>query len=212
MNKLRVGVRKGMMPWGRERMAEACYECARNELAKEHPDRCKALWHLDCAINLAPTFQEAIDLKEQLTGQEVTAIDHGYVRTFITKQIMAERLNPPVYTNPPRVVPITPTTQPMSAVPAHPATQPVANVAFTSSTTQPSTQPTSQPSTFVEAAEAPEAPATQPTTLVETPTSQPSAVAETPSSQPSAVVGVPATTQPSTVEVSPELIEEMDEK
>src|SRR5256885_16610203 len=104
-----------MMPWGRERMAEACYECARAELAKEHPDRCKALWHLDCAINLAPTFHEAMQLKEEITGKEVTVIDHSVVRSFVTKQIMAERANPPASMTPPRVVPITPTTQSTSA-------------------------------------------------------------------------------------------------
>jgi hypothetical protein len=198
MEKLRIGVRKGMMPWGRERMAEACYECAVSEMAKEHPDRCKALWHLDCALHLAPTFHEAMAMKEQLTGKQVTLIDHSIVRRFVTDQIMAEKANPPANMTPPRVVPITPTTQPMSAAPAHPATQPAVNVAMAPAT-QPSTQPTSQPSTFVDDDEAP---TTEPATIVE---------AETPATQPTVIVGAPATTQPSSVDVTPEMIEEMDE-
>ena len=50
-------------------MAECCYQTAVTEMAKEHPDRCKALWHLDCAINLNPQFLEAINLKEELNGK-----------------------------------------------------------------------------------------------------------------------------------------------
>ena len=45
--KLRVGLRQGMMPFGRERLAEWNYEKARAEMAKSTPDRQKALWHLN---------------------------------------------------------------------------------------------------------------------------------------------------------------------
>ena len=36
--RLRVGMRKGMMPWGRERLAETSYEKAVEELNKPNPD------------------------------------------------------------------------------------------------------------------------------------------------------------------------------
>ena len=68
MEKLRVGVRKGMQPWGRERMAEMYYECATKEMNKARPDRKKAIWYLDAATGLNPTFLEAINLKQELTG------------------------------------------------------------------------------------------------------------------------------------------------
>src|SRR6185369_15714037 len=67
---LRVGVRKGLMPWGRERMAEGWYQSAKKELAKANPNRSAAKFDLDCATNLNPTFSEAIELKEQITGHE----------------------------------------------------------------------------------------------------------------------------------------------
>ncbi|HEX8911133.1 MAG TPA: secretin and TonB N-terminal domain-containing protein, partial [Humisphaera sp.] len=40
--RLRVGMRKGLMPWGRERLAETWYEKAQSELRKDKPDRQKA--------------------------------------------------------------------------------------------------------------------------------------------------------------------------
>ncbi|MGD0387999.1 MAG: hypothetical protein ABSC42_03505 [Tepidisphaeraceae bacterium] len=86
----RVGVRKGMMWFGRERLAETAYENAVAEMAKPKPDVNLALWHLDCAINLNPTFIEAIDLKEKITGVQVTDVDNSTIRSFVRRQIMAE--------------------------------------------------------------------------------------------------------------------------
>jgi|GEM_PF-234972 len=89
--KLRVGVRKGMMPWGRERLAEGEYECALAELKKTNPNNQKALWHLDSAINLNPKFIEAIELKQRITGKEVTTFDNSNVRSFVRDMILADR-------------------------------------------------------------------------------------------------------------------------
>jgi type IV pilus assembly protein PilQ len=90
--KLRVGVRKGMMPWGRERLAEGEYEKALAELNKPNPDNQKALWHLDCATNLNPKFNEAIELKQKITGKVVTASDNSNVRTFVQRMILNDRV------------------------------------------------------------------------------------------------------------------------
>lgn len=89
--KLRVGVRKGMMPWGRERLAESDYEAALAELKKPHPNNQKVLWHLDCATNLNPKFMEAIELKARVSGKEVTAVDNSSIRTFVRDMIMNDR-------------------------------------------------------------------------------------------------------------------------
>lgn len=89
-DKLRVGVRKGMMVTGRERLAEISYEKAQAELAKPNPDRSKALWHLDIATNLNPKFAEAIALKEKLTGVELSTVDNSSVRGFVKRRVMAE--------------------------------------------------------------------------------------------------------------------------
>jgi type IV pilus assembly protein PilQ len=91
LEKLRVGVRRGMMFFGRDRLAETNYDKAVREMNKKNPSRKKALWYLDAAINLNPTFLEAIKMKESLSGKEVTAVDNSNMRTFVKRQIMAER-------------------------------------------------------------------------------------------------------------------------
>jgi hypothetical protein len=91
MEQLRVGVRKGMMPWGRERLAEGEYEKALAELKKDHPNNQKVLWHLDCATNLNPTFLEAMELKQRTTGREVSVSDNSSIRSFVQNAILAER-------------------------------------------------------------------------------------------------------------------------
>ena len=151
MEKLRVGVRKGMQPWGRERMAEVSYEWARDEMDKPNPDRCKALWHLDCALNLNPKFLEAIDLKEQITGKTVTDVDNSIIRKLVLNQVLVDKLNPPATENLPRIVPV-PSTQHVSEVPMEATTQPAVAVG-------PATAPSTRP-TF---AKAQTTPATQPT-------------------------------------------------
>jgi type IV pilus assembly protein PilQ len=88
--KLRVGTRKGMLPYGRERLAESCYESAQNELSKPNPNLDTVRWHLDCATNLNPSFLEAIELKEKMTGKVVTDVDNSSVRSFIRRQLLAE--------------------------------------------------------------------------------------------------------------------------
>ena len=94
VERLRVGTRKGMMPWGRERLAESAYEKAVQELSKPTPDRNKALWHLDCATNLNPKFSEAIELKAQLRGEEVTSVDNSSVKSFVRRAVLMDRSRP----------------------------------------------------------------------------------------------------------------------
>ena len=54
----------------------------------------KALWHLNCATNLNPKFSEAMELRSQITGSEMTATDNSMIRSFVRKQIMNDRANP----------------------------------------------------------------------------------------------------------------------
>lgn len=87
-DKMRIGVRKGMMWFGRERLAEIAYENAVSALNMPRPDVQLAVWHLNCAINLNPHFTEAIDLKEKITGREVTDVDNSAIRNFVREQII----------------------------------------------------------------------------------------------------------------------------
>ncbi len=88
--KLRVGVREGMMFFGRERLADSSYEEAVAEMRKQNPDVNKALWHLDLAIDLNPQFVEAIAMRERLTGQIVTDPDFSSIRSFVRKSILED--------------------------------------------------------------------------------------------------------------------------
>lgn len=89
--RMRVGMRKGLMPWGRERLAEAWYDKAQEELRKETPDRQRALWYLNSATNLNPIFAEAISLKAKVTGAEVSAVDNASVKGLLSRMVMAEK-------------------------------------------------------------------------------------------------------------------------
>lgn len=152
IEKLRAGVRRGLMPIGRERLAESCYECAVAEMAKPHPDTHKALWHLNCATNLNPGFREAINLKERITGKSVTSVDNSSIRSFVQRQILAERAAKSVTAAPAAGAPVAcpnplpvgpaavlsaaqPATKPSSAQASIPATQPIAAAG------KPATQP-----------------------------------------------------------------------
>jgi type IV pilus secretin PilQ/predicted competence protein len=88
--ELRVGVRKGMMFFGRERLAVSAYENATAELAKPHPDRNVALWYLDMAINLNPMFLEAIELREKVSGQRVTDPDNSIIRHYLEDSMLSD--------------------------------------------------------------------------------------------------------------------------
>jgi type IV pilus assembly protein PilQ len=144
--QLRVGARRGMMWFGRERLAESAYESAKREMAKEHPNRSTALWHLDSALNLNPKMLEAIEMKQELTGKEVTTTDGSSVRYYVRKAILEDIASPATR----------PATRPsdvtLSAINpgaiSAPATQPVAAAAPTTQplTTADAGQPTTQPS------------------------------------------------------------------
>jgi type IV pilus assembly protein PilQ len=157
-DKLRTGVRRGMMPWGRERLAESDYEHALADLNKAKPDRKSALWHLDSAINLNPQFSEAIDLKQELTGKEVSSADNSSIRNFVRRVMMAERFDAEATTQPSDDVltptpmtPMTPTTRPAmnensdSTALEGPAVQPVSETAPLVAIAPPATEPTTRP-------------------------------------------------------------------
>jgi hypothetical protein len=88
---------------------------------KPNPNRCLALWHLDCATNLNPQFTEAIDLKQQITGKLVTDVDNSAIRRFVREQIMLDVQNA--------------TTQPPSSQPSSPPPYPPAAPTSASTTT-----------------------------------------------------------------------------
>jgi type IV pilus assembly protein PilQ len=144
--QLRIGARRGMMWFGRERLAESAYESAKREMAKEHPNRKSALWHLDSALNLNPKMLEAIEMKQELTGKEVTGTDGSSVRYYVRKAILEDTASPAATRPSTRPSDVTLSAISHNAEPA-PATQPVAAAPATQPVTtadagHPATQPT----------------------------------------------------------------------
>jgi type IV pilus assembly protein PilQ len=138
--QLRVGVRKGLMPWGRERMAEGWYESAKKEMAKPKPNRGAAKWHLDAAINLNPHFAEAMKLREELSGYELTAADGSTIRGFVRRAILNDVVPSTQPTTAPVIQAEAPATQPFTfgdATAEAPATQPSEEMTAENPTTQP---------------------------------------------------------------------------
>lgn len=88
---LRVGLRQGMMPWGRDRLAEMAYTKARDETKLKYCDRERAMWYLDCATSLNPSFLEALQLKEQVSGKQIIESDGSSIRHFIRDVVTDER-------------------------------------------------------------------------------------------------------------------------
>lgn len=81
--QIRSGVRRGMMFFGRERLAESSYDAAVTEMSKPNPNRARAIWFLNQATNLNPRFIEAVEMKQELTGIELRSVDNGIAKDFI---------------------------------------------------------------------------------------------------------------------------------
>ena len=91
-DQLRVGVRKGMMSWGRQRMAEAEYEKALTEYNSPRAKNQKVLWHANAALNLNPKFTEALELKNKVSGKELAPVDSMGVRGLVRRMIMSDKV------------------------------------------------------------------------------------------------------------------------
>lgn len=67
VERFRIGQRKGMQWWSRERLAETHINWARQALG--NGNRAMALWNVDMALSMSPMLEEAMRLKERLSGQ-----------------------------------------------------------------------------------------------------------------------------------------------
>lgn len=95
IDRLRLGLRREMMWFGRSRLAQTQMRWARQNIAKGR--RARALWDLNMTLSLEPRMSEAIRLKERLTKEAIWAYeprtsDTGYI---IQRMIMSEIGQPP---------------------------------------------------------------------------------------------------------------------
>ena len=69
VQRMQLGNRAGLQPWGRDRIAHLWYSKAQDEVAKGDTE--KALMFIDWALNTNPRLLEAIRLREQLTSKKM---------------------------------------------------------------------------------------------------------------------------------------------
>jgi len=100
VERFRLGQRKGMAWWGRDRLAQSFMRRAREELAAG--DREKALWNVDMALSMQPRMEEGIRLKERLMEQAYWA-DESRISSvrYVIERMMMQELGKPFQ----RVVP-----------------------------------------------------------------------------------------------------------
>ena len=99
--RIRLGLRQGLMWFGRSRLAQAHMRWARQHLARGRERR--ALWDVKLALSLVPRLDEALNLKERLTKRAIWATEPrvSTVSHIIEKMVMqelglpAERIMPP---------------------------------------------------------------------------------------------------------------------
>lgn len=87
--RIRVGMRRGLMWWGRERLAEGHYKSAVK--AHNKGNNGSAVWHCNMALNLNPKLVEALDLKARIQGKDVTAVDSSSIHEFVKRAILHDK-------------------------------------------------------------------------------------------------------------------------
>lgn len=89
IERLRVGVRQGLMWHGRERLAQAQYHRAAKTFAEGDFDR--ALWHVNLALHNQPRFLPAIEMKERILGERAWDHEGTGGRTFLHSVITRKK-------------------------------------------------------------------------------------------------------------------------
>ena len=96
MERFRMGMRRNLQWWGRGRMAVRHFNWAKEHVANGRTRR--AQWDLNMALSLSPAMLEAIQYKEQLTGEAIWANQPrmSSTRWVVQKMVMndlAENVN-----------------------------------------------------------------------------------------------------------------------
>jgi type IV pilus secretin PilQ/predicted competence protein len=81
INRMMLGNRAGLQPWGRDRIAQLWYGKAQEALEQGCPD--KAQMFIEWSLNTNPRFVEALKLREKLTSQKLQEPDSSSVSRFV---------------------------------------------------------------------------------------------------------------------------------
>ena len=88
IERVRVGLRRGLMWTGRERLAQAHYRQALEHFATG--DRDRALWDVRLALHNNPRFLSAIRLREEILHERAWDDEGSVTRDFISRLIQEE--------------------------------------------------------------------------------------------------------------------------
>ena len=89
VERMRVGMRRGLMWHGRDRLAQTYYQKALAALSSD--DRDKALWHVNMSLSAAPRLLPAIQLKETILGERAWYDEGTSSRAFLYRLIAQEK-------------------------------------------------------------------------------------------------------------------------
>jgi len=193
VERIRVGMRKGMMWFGRERLAEGHYKAAVKDY--EHGKNSSALWHLNAALGLNPKLSEALELKSRIQGRDMTDVDGSSIHEFVSRAILHDRAaaTQPAggmteNSNDAEALPTPEATA--EATPEQPATQPVAegNTEEQPATTEPTREATVPTGEAVETGPVGTAQPTERNEVATTPSREPAATGEQNAPTPSETV------------------------
>ncbi len=92
IERLRIGLRAGMMSHGRERLAQMYYQKSLDAL--EAHDIEKALWSVDMSVHNYSRFTSALKLREEIQQVREWEEDGSIIRTFADDLIDLERKRP----------------------------------------------------------------------------------------------------------------------
>ena len=95
ITRMRIGLRQGLLPWGRDRLSQSHMRWARQHVTDGNMD--KALWDVNLALSLQPRMEEALRLKERLTKQAIWAQEANESNVnIIMQRLIMQELGEPV--------------------------------------------------------------------------------------------------------------------
>ncbi|MEM1027095.1 MAG: hypothetical protein AAGJ38_03340 [Planctomycetota bacterium] len=81
----RLGAKQGLLPWSTEKLVSSNLLTARKAL--EDGNNKKALWHTNLALHISPLAADALELKQEITGEEIRYQDRSQLRGIMDAMI-----------------------------------------------------------------------------------------------------------------------------
>ncbi|MEM8783522.1 MAG: hypothetical protein AAGE65_11795 [Planctomycetota bacterium] len=83
----RIGAKEGLLPWSTDKLVSSNLLTARKAL--EDGDNKKALWHTNLALHISPMAADALQLKQEITGEEIRYQDRSQLKGIMDSMIDA---------------------------------------------------------------------------------------------------------------------------